>query len=100
MAKRDTDKNGKYVPRRNKILQINLSCYEIENRKKPKQRPGIRLQVINAYKSRKNKEDAYKIAEIHNEKIGKDVYTKEMIDEWIEVYKNTTIKQKEDDDAR
>lgn len=102
MAKRDINRNGKYVPRRKKIGEILSRYYETENGEKSKKtvkKLGIRQQAINGYKSRENKQDAYKIVEEYNKKIGHDVYTKDMVDSWIEAYIDT-IKQKENDDAR
>ncbi len=101
MAKSDIYK-GRYRLKRNKKMEIIFRYYERENKNKEATRPrriGIKQQAINTYNERGNKEDAYKIVEIFNQKIGKDIYTKDIVDKWIEEYKYT-VKQKEDDDAR
>ena len=48
----------------------------------PKQQKGIRTIVLYAYKN-SGIEAAYKAAETANERIGKQVYTTEIVDSWI-----------------
>ena len=74
---------------------------------KPPKAPAVfgpKMQIINAYKQNKNFEDAYKVADDINQKIGKEVYTKEMIDSWIKEEKKKKKRinknRNEDNDAR
>ncbi len=58
----------------------------MESRAEPQ--PGNREKVLEVYKKTKNVEDAYSVAKEINRRIGKVVYTKSIIDKWIQEYKD------------
>lgn len=62
---------------------------------------GPKMQIINAYKQNKNIEDAYKVADDINQKIGKEVYTKENVNSWIkeEIEKEKRMNKNKDEDS-
>ena len=107
MAKEET-RSGYYPSKIRRVTQMRCDHYDTELNSKIKanqeQVLGPKMQIINAYKQNENIEDAYKVANEINQKIGKEVYSKYMVDSWIkeEIEKGKRINKSrnEDNDAR
>lgn len=115
MAKRDINKKtGKYSPsfakQKNDWLQ--WECYAFDKEQKRREREinppvknkGNRLIILEVYRKTNSKEEAYKAIDEINKKFGKEVYTREMVDSWIdeelETSNNRNGKGIDDEDAR
>lgn len=105
MAKRDIKRNGYVKIRQKERLDLILDGMERKMIKKIKQQNppniGIKQKVIDTYKKTGNKEEAYKVVHSLNKKIGQEAFTIDMVDQWLKVCEESTIKSREeDDDAR
>lgn len=101
MAKKSIGRNGKILSNTKEKLNIILDKMERETFKennKHKPVAGIKQEIIEAYKKTCSKEEAYKRVEAFNKKIGQEAFTKDMVDQWLKPYEETTIKSREDDD--
>ena len=94
-----------------KVRRLSTEAFDhyesiLNEKKRANQQPvfGPKMQIINAYKQNKNIEDAYNLAEEINQKMGKEVYSKKMVESWIaeEVRKENRKDRNRDenDDAR
>lgn len=102
MAKNEIGRNGKLTPR-SKAKNFERTEYaklDIELREQASPQLGPRTQVLHAYEEKKSREDAYRIANEINEKIGQKVYSKETVDQWIEEYEKRKEEMERDGDAR
>ncbi len=91
MSKKEINrKDGKLTPQIKRKMYTetayNQLDFDIRKQIRIQEGPklGIRTQVLNAYGKNKNREDAYHIADIMNKKIGRKVYSKKIIDKWID----------------
>ncbi len=104
MAKGNIGRNRNIVRSRREILNYLLEKEEIKKfREDHKIQPstGIKQKVIDVYEKTKDKQEVYKVVQSFNEKIGKEAFSKDIVDQWLEAYEKSTIKlRKEDDDAR
>ena len=64
-----------------------LSSLELEaGRTHEPRKPGVKSIVLDAYNKHRKIEDAYLAVAMANERIGKEVFTKQMVDNWIKEY--------------
>ena len=64
---------------------------ELKRSQEPR-RPGVKTVVMEAYARHRKAEDAYLAAKMANEKIGREAFTKQIVDEWIEEYEQEPTK--------
>lgn len=112
MSKREINRvNGKVaesiVKQRRNLLDRAMGEIDRErkeqDRAKKEKNLGPRNMIIKAYKKNGNISDAYKLMDEFNKKFGKEVYTQEMINSWINEefgISNNKNEKEIDDDAR
>ena len=114
MAKRDINKvTGKYAPNFDKYTREHLEQvflqYDKEQRKRekainpPPRNIGNRLTILDIYRKTHSMEEVYKVLDEINKKFGREVYTKETVDIWINEEFGISNNEDEkgiDDDAR
>lgn len=109
MAKRDIDRYRHRVTLtiekyRHEMLAKTFYSMDVEKRREAVRAPapGPRTIILEAYRKNLSKQEAYQAMKEINDKLGKNVYTQDVIDEWIEEYYMKKIKGKtnNDNDAR
>ena len=111
MAKRDINRRtGKYAPSHTKQIRDHFKylCADIDREEKLRNPlpviNGNRFIILEVYRKTNSKEEAYKTMDEINKKFGREVYTRENVDSWInEEFGNINSKNEkgiDDDDAR
>lgn len=86
---------------RKRSLERTFLDMDREEREKNKEKkPGARELVIIAYCKRNKIEDAYIAMKVFNQKVGTEVYTKEVVDKWILEYQQSVVINMFDDEGR
>ena len=100
MAKKEIRKDGKltkYAQRKYTSLARHTEIDREINRPQPRaRRDGIRSRVIAVYHD-KGLLAAYQVLKIYNKKFGKDIYTREVFEAWIEEENRKNKGQEKDD---
>ena len=75
------------------LLEKSFQSIDREQRVRRQAQPGAREMVLMAYNKRTSKDDAYLAIKVFNDKIGREVYSREVVDRWILEYHQSAVRK-------